>query len=383
MTVFKGYLLMTWKTASRILLYFGIFMFLTVLSTSGTDDGVEKGFAAQKMNILLVDEDHSELSEKVTRYLEERHEVTNTKYDKKQLYETLYYQKGGIDMVLYIPEGMEENAGKGQSVIELTQSPGNYGGIYVEQQISRLIAGILDYRNVGYSMDEAYEKMQGIPEANVSVLNVSTGEDNKFSGFFRCVPYMFLAGLGCGVGMIIFSFRRKQVKNRMMASAVSLFRQNAETILAVFCVGMFLLMITVALAVLQYGTDLLYTEKLPYYLLNLFIDMLLALSLAFLVGMLAKKENVITMVFTPLSLVFSFLGGVFVPLAFLSSQIRTIGKFIPVYWYEIANDLLAGSEKLDVSVKTRIWQAYGMQLLFVVAIFAMGMVVAKRQQQEG
>lgn len=383
MTVFKGYLLITWKTIGRILMYFGIFLFLAILSTRGIDDSVEQGFTAQKMGILLVDDDHSELSEMLVQYLDEHHHVTKTKYDKEKLYEELYYQKNGTDMVIFIPEGMEKNAGKGQSVIELTQSPGSYGGIYVEQQISRLLAGLLDYQNAGYSLEEAYQKITETPEAVVTVLDSDTGTENKFSGFFRCVPYMFLAGLGSGVGMIIYCFRRKQLKNRMMASSVSLFRQNAESVLAVFFVGLFLYVLTLALAVLQYGTEFLYADRLPYYLLNLFLDMLLALSMAFFVGMLVKKEQVVTMVFTPVSLAFSFLGGAFVPLAFLSSQMRMIGKFIPVYWYEIVNDLLAASGEMSASAKVQIWQAYGMQILFVVAFFAVGMVVAKQQQQEG
>lgn len=380
MTVFKGYLLMAKKHIGSILLYFGIFTGLALLVANDSSSNPEEGFTAQKMDILVVDEDNSALSGIVVDYLKKNHTVTQAENDKKQLYEALYYQ--GTDLVIRIPDGMEENAGKSKKVIELTQSPGSFGGIYVEQQISKLVAGVLDYRSVGCSIEEAYEKMAAVPEAKVSVLNENSGVNGKISNFFRCVPYMFLAGLGSGVAIIIFSFRKKQVKARMMASAVSLFRQNVEAVLAVFVVGVCLYFITFMLAWANFGTELLQVETLPYYLLNVFLDMLLALAMAFLIGMLAKKETVVNMSFTSLSLAFSFLGGAFVSLELLSSKILKLSRFIPIYWYEVVNDLLGRHTNITGAVRTQIWQAYGMQMLFVLVVFVAGMVVAKYQQQD-
>lgn len=382
MTVFKGYLLMAKKNVGTILMFFGIFAFLAMLVAESSNGGVQKGFTAEKLDILLVDEDQSDLSQIVTRYLSDKHHVTKAENDKAKLYEALYYEKDSTDMVIRIPKGMAENAGKSKKVIELTQGPGSFGGIYVEQQISQLVAGILNYQNAGYTMEEAYKTISKAPGAEVSIMKENTGTSSKYSGFFCCAPYMFLAGLGSGVAMILFTFRRKQVKNRMMASSVSLTRQNTEAVLAVFLVGILLYGLTLLLAVARYGTAFLESGNLPYYLLNLFIDMLLALAMAFLVGMLVKKETAVNMIFTSLSLAFSFMGGVFVPVEYLSEGMRTVAKVIPVYWYEVVNDLLKSSSEISGSIRTQIWQAYGMQMLFVVAIFAVGLVIAKRKQQE-
>lgn len=379
MTVFKGYLMMARRNAGRILLYFGIFSFLAVMISGTSGNSVEEGFTADRMDIMLVDEDDSPLSEIVADYLGKHHDVTRADNNKNKLYEALYYQIS--DLVIRIPEGMGESAGKGENVIELTQSPGSFGGAYVEQQISQLVSGVLDYRNAGYSLKEAYRKITDAPEAKVSVLNLKE-ENSSYSGFFRCVPYMFIAGLGTGVGTIIFLFRKREVKNRMAASSVPLVRQNGEAVLAIFLVGILLYLVTLVLALLCCGTEFLSNSLLPYYLLNLFIDMLLALAMAFLVGLLVKKEMMVTMCFTPLSLMFSFLGGVFIPVDFLSGEMQTLAKFIPVYWYEVVNDLLMRYASVSGSVKTQIWQAYGMQMLFVAAFFAAGLVIVKHQQQE-
>lgn len=382
MTVFKGYLLMIKKNLGMILLYFGIFAVLAMISANDSASGVEEGFTGQKMKMLVVDDDKSDLSEIVTKYLKEHHQVTFSDYNKKALYEQLYYQK--TDLVLYIPKGMGENVGKNKNLIELTWSPGSYGGIYVEQQINQLLGSILEYQSVGYSLTEAYEKISSAPEAEVLVMkgNEEAGEGSQFSDFFGYVPYLFIAGLGTGIATVIFSFRKKQLKMRMMASSVSLMRQNAESVLAVFITGFVMYLATLLMALVRYKTELLQTPYLPYYLLNLFLDLLLALALAFVIGMLVKKMSAITMCVTSLSLALAFLGGVFVKLEFLSPKMLIIAKFIPVYWYEVVNELLKNSSGVRGSVKTQIWQAYGMQLLFVVAIFAAGLVIAKRQQQE-
>lgn len=367
------------KNIGNILLYAGIFTFLAIMISAEQGNGVENGFTAEKMNILLADEDKSELSEAICSDLKKHHHVTMGEYDKKKLYEELYYQK--IVLVIHIPKGMQENVEKGRNTIELSQSPGSYSSIYAEQQINRLVAGILSYRHMGYSIKDAYQKMADAPVAEVSMLN-KKGENTKYSGFFRCVPYMFTAGLGTGIAVVIFSFRKKQIKNRMMSSSVSLARQNFEAVLAVLLIGIFLYLLTLAIAFIFYGAEIFQSETALYYLLNLFLSMLFALSMAFLVGMTVKKKVVVTMSITSLSLAFSFLGGVFMPLEYLSEEMQKVAKFIPVSWYEVANDLLMRYSSINGTVKTQIWQAFGMQVLFTVAVFAVGLVIAKYQQQE-
>lgn len=382
MTVFKGYLLMIKKNLGMILLYFGIFAILVLIFASGSGSGVEEGFTGQKLKLLVVDEDESALSEIVTEYLKEHHQVSFSAYDKEKLYEKLYYQKA--DLVLYIPEGMGENVENGKNLIELTASPGNYGGIYVKEQINQLLGSILQYQSAGYGLSEAYEKIRTAPKAEVSVMKTGDelSEGSQFSEFFRYVPYLFIAGLGTGIATVMFSFRKKQLKMRMMASSVSLVRQSAESVLAVFIAGLMMYVAVILMALVRYGGEFLQTPYLPYYLLNVFLDMLLALALAFVIGMLVKKMSIISMCVTSLSLALAFLGGTFVPLEYLSPKILVAAKFIPVYWYEVVNDLLKSSSGIQGNVKTQIWQAYGMQMLFVVAIFAVGLVIVKHQQQE-
>ena len=42
----------------------------------------------------------------------------------------------------------------------------------------------------------------------------------------------------------------------------------------------------------------------------------------------------------------SFLCGVFVPLDIMGKGVKTVAHFLPVYWYEISNNLLNNSAVL-------------------------------------
>ena len=84
MTVFKGYLLMAKKYARSILMYVGIFSVLAVAISMSSGSSVEKGFTADKVNIMLVDEDESQLSGIVEAYLKKHHKLTKAEYDKNR-----------------------------------------------------------------------------------------------------------------------------------------------------------------------------------------------------------------------------------------------------------------------------------------------------------
>lgn len=382
MTVFKGYMLMAKKNLGTILLYFGIFVGIAMATAAANDDSTTKNFEAKKLSVEVVDQDDSELSGIVIDYLKKNHKVTLSGKDNRELYEELYY--GKISVVIRIPKGFGANGGEGEYAMQLTNSPGSYSGIYLMQQLNQMVFEIEGYQQVGYTLEEAYQNIKDEKKASVKMLEDSSikGENERYSSFLQCVPYMFIAGIGTSVAMILHKFRRRQVKNRMMVSSVSLFRQNVEAVLAIFLVGIGVLALTVVATVMRYGSGFLESAFLPYYLLNMFINMLLALAIAFLVGMLVEKEEAISMILTSMSLALSFLGAVFVPLELFSSGMKIVAKFMPTYWYEVVNDLLMRYSNISGNVKTQLWQGFGMQFLFVVAIFGIGLVIAKHKQQE-
>lgn len=72
---------------------------------------------------------------------------------------------------------------------------------------------------------------------------------------------------------------------------------------------------------------------------------------------------------------------VFVPLDIMGKGVKTMAHFLPVYWYEISNNLLNNSAVLTQAQRQLLYRNYGIQLLFAAAIFCIALVVSKRMRQ--
>ena len=120
---------------------------------------------------------------------------------------------------------------------------------------------------------------------------------------------------------------------------------------------------------------------MPYYMLNSLMVLLIGLALSFLLGVFIKKEELLSAFVNVITLGLSFLCGVFVPLDIMGKGVKTLAHFLPVYWYEISNNLLNHSTSLTQAQKQILYRNFGIQFLFAVAIFTIAMVVSKNKRQ--
>ena len=100
--------------------------------------------------------------------------------------------------------------------------------------------------------------------------------------------------------------RKREVKNRIAASAVPLYRQSLESFLAFIVIGVLVWVGFVAMVFALRGDELINNGNMVYYILNSFVVMILSLSIAFLAGTLAKKSEMVNMIITPISLLCHF-----------------------------------------------------------------------------
>ena len=382
MIVFKSYLLMVKRNYGRLLLYFGIFIGIAVAMSIAGENGGTGDFSAEIAEIALVDLDQSEFSEQLIKFLKEKHHVVVSENDKAKLSEELYYEKR--DIVLQIKKGFSEAVLEGKNGVHITQRPGSYNGVYISQQIEQFLGDVLSYHSFGYSISESCRRVIGRKECKVTLddVNGNGGKTPTFSYFFGFMPYLFIAALGVVLGKVLVVFRNKRIKNRMMASSFSLLRQNVQILFGFWIIGSLLYFLSVTLAGIIYGKDMLSASNIGYYLLNSYVDMLAALEFAFIVGVLVKEEKRVDTIITPLSLGICFLCGVFVPQKVLSGPVQSVASFLPVHWYEKVNNLLVDHAEIAGGVGRQVWQGIGIQVLFLFAMAGISMAIAKYQQQE-
>ena len=116
-------------------------------------------------------------------------------------------------------------------------------------------------------------------------------------------------------------------------------------------------------------------------MLNSLTLLLVGLALSFLLGTFITKEDILTALVNVVTLGMSFLCGVFVPLDIMGKGVKTVAHFLPVYWYEISNNLLHNSAVLTQAQRPLLYRNNGIQLLFAAAIFCIALVVSKRARQ--
>lgn len=380
MTVFKGYLKIMKQNMPIILLYMGVFFAITLMIQASTRQSMGGVYQAESVKIGFVDEDGGSLAQGFQEYLEKYHEVIPMENDKKKLQENLFYQN--IQYIVKVPDGFEEKCLMQDEKLSVTKIPGSYTSFYVDQQINSFLNSAKTYYAAGYTVEETVKAVNEKEKPKVTMLDESgnAGVIPGYNYYYRFIPYMMINILCYVLGNILSAFHKTDIRKRMQASAVSVQRQNLEALLAAFLFGIILFGISIAGGFVLYGEELMSSEGILYYMLNAFIMMVVALAMSYLVGMLTNSINALNGIVNTLSLGMGFMCGVFVPMEVMGKGVKTVAQFLPVYWYEKINVMLSEFGTVTGSIRVEIFQAFGIQLVFAVAILCVAMVVGKRQR---
>ncbi|HIU75129.1 MAG TPA: ABC transporter permease [Candidatus Pelethocola excrementipullorum] len=381
MTVFKGYMKITKRNLGMVFLYFIIFYTMAVAMQNTYESQELDNFSAVKIDMAVVDEDQGELAQLLESYLNEIHNV-KAYSDEDSLQEEMFYSN--IEYIVRIPKDLEKKVILGGETVTVTAKPGSYTSFYVDQQINSFLNSLRTYKAAGFSDVEIKEIIHSGDEAELNLVDFGGrgGVEPQHSFMFRFLPYIMIAALSYVLSYILSAFNNPDTRNRMRASAISQRRQMLESFLAFCVIGLCFWCLCMGFSVLVYGKAFLEDSLLVYYLINSLVLMVVALSIAFLIGLLVKGNAAINGVVNVISLGMSFVCGVFVPLAALGSSVKKIAQFMPVYWYEIINDMLAKSGKLSETMKVTIYKGYGIQLLFAAACICTALAVGRLKSQE-
>ncbi|MDD3221776.1 MAG: ABC transporter permease [Clostridia bacterium] len=381
MTVYKGYLKIVKQNKALILLYLVIFLSVTIMFQGAAKGENYSSYEAESVKIALVDEDGGALADGLRTYLSKFHEITMMENNPEVLQENLFYRN--VEYIIHIPKGFFENCIVGGEKLPVTKVPGAYTSFYVDQQINSYLNNVRTYYAAGFSETEASRNAAEMKRAEVNMLDHSgtTGEMPGFGFYFRYIPFLFLSVLCYVMGNMLAAFRKGDLPKRMQASAISVRRQNLEGLLAAGTVALALWIFSIGGAVIFYQKELIGNGGLPYLLLNTLMVLLVALSVSYLVGILSKNANTLSGIVNTLSLGMCFLCGVFVPLSYMNKTVTIVSMFLPVYWYERANELILDAGTPSGAIQTEIFQAIGIQFIFSIALVCITLAVSKARRR--
>ncbi|MCR5624080.1 MAG: ABC transporter permease [Lachnospiraceae bacterium] len=378
MQVFKAFMKIVKSNWVGIVLYFGICVLMTVMVASQYGGKESQGkFVSTNTSIIVNDNDNTELSKAVVKYLKSTQKVSVGKYSEDNVKDMIY--SGYYTAYIDIPKGfmdkhLSEDALEISTVFDTSQAAGNF----VSLQLSSFVDGVLRFENAGFSMDEAIKKTEEAVDTEdfielEAVKNNNSNTNSKTYSLFLFLPYAIMSIILWCLLPAVLRFNVKDVKDRTDVSPLSSTRKR----LSLFGSSAFVSLLVYIGIVIFTGVFLkgdILTEKWNLSILNLLIFTLVTGGMLILItsfpttGVLKGKDIIVNIV----SLGFSFLGGIFVPLEVLGDGVKSVGRFLPTYWYAIS------LEKIESGVSLNgLLGSFGMEALFGVFCLAAGLAVSR------
>lgn len=386
MQTFKAFYKILKKNSISMGVYFGIFILLAIITTSTSDGDVPNAFGSSNVNFTIIDRDNSELSKALLSYLSKDNSFIEFDDNMDNIRNAMYYRK--IYYALIIPKGFEKGiqTGKKPKTKSMKLSDSSFGYLF-DRKIDSYFATLHTYLSCGDDLNSAIQKIEPILDDTTKVSLLSelqtkeTANDNSaIFNYYNILAYVFVGILITAVSPILVVFRKKILKNRITISSETFHSHNIQlaigvVLCAVITVGIFNL-----ISFILFHEDLT-TESFLLYIINTMCFAIVSVSLAFMAGNLFKQHASVLGFSVVTSLAIAFLGGIFVPVSVLGSTMQSVAKLMPSYWYSQTLDVISTETDNLTHSLLAISENLMIQLLFALALFCIGLVAAKKQQE--
>lgn len=380
MLIIKAFFLTAKRHIISVLIYLSVFLFLLILFSKNGNTQTNT-FENTKINIIIQDQDHSQASEELTRYLADQHNILEGSYTEEELTAELYYENA--DYILTIPEGFQENLiqGKTESILNSRKRQNTHAGYFADMQLQQYLSLITSYLSAGYSLTDASQSVQQALDQEVDIQFPSqdlTQDNSLLYNSFCWMPYVLTCILASAVGIILMTFQQDHIRTRLQCSSLSPLRRNLQLILgsALLALVCWAALIIVNALIMSLN---LFSLQGRLYIANSLVFLLVGLSITFLLSLLAHSVNMLSITSNVIGLGLSFLGGVYVPLEYMDPTIVSFARFLPSYWYVIAmrriDNYISGTDQIQ-----SVLSALGVELLFAVAIFFIALVISQTKK---
>lgn len=379
MQVYKVFLRILMKQKFQILMYLMIFLGVGMIMSSQAVSNPNGTYEAYSHKLAIFDEDRSELSRGMVKYLSEGNEVVELGDDDEAIQDGLYNRS--VHCVIRIPKGYGSSLADGGEPLqtEVTSLPGT---IYVEtfkSMVSRYSSIAAAYQAGGMDPQSVAEQTAKTCQEKVKVTlsdKKSEGTHGALYYFFAYFPYIFISISVVGIGPILIVFHKKEVRDRNVCSSYPLIRSNIElyTGMVTTEIGFCLCYCLMVMFGMKSAKALFCFQGL-LYCMNMLCFMVVTLGIVFLVGQVVKKSSALSMVSNIIGLGMSFLCGVFVPLEYLGEGLIKAVHFLPAYWYIVSATWI--DHYVPGKDLSGLWGGLGIQLLFGIGFLCAGLAYSR------
>lgn len=383
MTVFNAYLTIFKRKWKSLIIYLVIFVVFGNMSARANADTMKKSFESRSLNVSIIDNDKSELSKAVTKYIKSGDKIKNLKTnDLKKIND--YVRYGLVDYALIIPKGFQAGVDNNGPEIKYISGGTTSSEAIMTRKINTYINDVKAYNKSGSTITESIDKTRiAVAEASDSKVRLVSTEVKQDKDLlyhlFNFAAYGMYMLISESIGMVLVRIKEKDVRTRINISSYSYLKKNMEIILGILISSILGVSVFAGYSALT-GTASQEYGKILFYCLNLFITMLPGMSIGYFIGSISEEDNIINLIANSLILTMSFISGVFVSRDILSAGVLRFARFSPMYWYVEGNGVIndnpigniLGSDFMVCAI---------MQLLFAVVIMVAGLIINRIRER--
>lgn len=373
MTVFKYFIKIALRNKGIILSYTIIFFILSIINGSGNVQK-ESNFIETKLDIGIIDNSNSRLSNSLRNYLKERNNIIHTIEDEDYIKEQIFLEIA--DAVIIISEDFDKKVINEENSIKIYNDDRKIESLQIQNQINKFLTfvnatyenGKYDLENVKLALDET-TKVELVESNSIS----DSGAAVWFKYYYNFTAYVIMAIYISSIGLVMTEFTDKNIQSRRKISSKKFLQFNKEIYLGQFTLGSMITLIFILGSILLKGK---YIGEVNFgkYVINTIVFSFSILCLTFLINNITRNKFIINGISTVLSLGTAFISGVMVPQEFLGEKTLMIAKFFPTYYFVKINEMRVNS---FLDMKFEIF----MQLLFAVVFLLMGLYFSKTSQK--
>lgn len=374
MTVYRYFMKIAIRNRWTIAMYVIVFFVMTVLNSSNAMKR-EESFVESRLNIGIIDNCNSELSNSLKDYLKDENNIVDTVEDEDYIKEQIFLEMA--DAVIIIPDDFDEKVINREESVLIYKDDRKPQAIQIDNQINKFLGfANITYENGTFDLDYVNEALNESIEVHVlssedKFKNLGLNAWLKF--YFNFTEYVIIALYVAVIGVVMSDFGDENIDNRRRISSKRFLEFNREIYLGQLTLAAAVASIFIIASIL-FIRENIWSVYYVKYLVNLVVFSFSILCLTFLINNITRNKYAITALSNVLSLGTSFISGVMVPQEILGEKVLVIAKFFPMYYFVKVNDSIVSSFS-DVGFELF------MQLLFSVAFLLIGLILSKKAQR--
>lgn len=367
--------------------FMGIFM----AQEFGFEDTSES-LGQKKVEFAVVDRDHSTLSQGIADFLGTRGIPVEVEDSSLAFQDAV--AKGQTDYLLIVPSGYEQafedavRSGEDIPKMDVVFSYYSLEGSLVDEMVDEYlgITRTLMLENPSARMADVTQHALSAVDVRADVSVIESGntasEINQFLFYMQWSTYTLFAGIVVCVGILMATLGKADVRRRNLASSMTYVSYNVQVALSCGFIGLVAGVWTFGLGVVVLNEAVAQMSSMAVALcgLSLLGYILVALAFGFMVGQLGANALICNAVGNIVGLIISFMGGAWMSLDLMTSEVQQLAHWLPGFWYTDACSVAAHIGQLPSAAEcATLLQDWGVLMLFAITLLAVGFVAAKKR----